>query len=105
MELSRRSTILTCENCGTELPEGASFCARCGTPVSVARIGPVHVPQAAPQAEEVPSRQGSALPQLRPTYAGFWLRAVAYLIDTIIVSITLALAGSFDSSAFIRFPD
>jgi len=30
---------------------------------------------------------------------------VAYLIDTVIVSLTLALAGSFDASAFIRLPD
>jgi len=105
MELSRRSAILTCENCGTEIPDGASFCARCGTPVSVAQIGPVYVPQAAPPAEEISSPQRFAVPQARPTYAGFWLRAVAYVVDTVILSLALALAGSFDPSAFIVFPD
>jgi uncharacterized RDD family membrane protein YckC len=105
MELSGRPTILTCENCGTELPEGASFCGRCGTPVSVAQIGPVYVPKTAPPAEEIPGPQRFSLPQVRTKYAGFWLRAVAYLIDTVIVSVALALAGSFDPSAFIVFPD
>jgi uncharacterized RDD family membrane protein YckC len=105
MESSRRPTILTCENCGTGLPDGASFCAHCGTPVSVAQIGPVHVPQAPPPTEEDSGPQHFALPQVRPTYAGFWLRAVAYLIDTVLLSLALALAGSFHSSAFIIYPD
>jgi len=105
MELSGRPTILTCENCGAELTDGVSFCAHCGTPVSVAQIGPVYVPKAAPPAEEIPGPQRFALPQARPTYAGFWLRAVAYFIDTVIISVTLALAGSFNPSAFIIFPD
>src|ERR1700680_3082714 len=105
MESRGRPTILTCENCGAELTDGVSFCAHCGTPVSVAQIGPVYVPKAAPPAEEVPGPQRFALPQARPTYAGFWLRAVAYFIDTVIISVALALAGSFDPSAFIIFPD
>src|SRR5216683_4014182 len=90
MELSRRPTILTCENCGTEVLDGTSFCARCGTPVSVAQIGPVYVPQALPPAEVVSVPQRFALPQVRPTYAGFWLRAIAFLIDRFILSLVFA---------------
>jgi uncharacterized RDD family membrane protein YckC len=105
MEASRGPTILTCENCGNELPDGASFCARCGSPVTVAQIGPVYVPPAPPPAEEIPSPQRFALPQVRPTYAGFWLRVVAYLIDSVIIGPALALAGSFDPSKFVIFPD
>ena len=45
------------------------------------------------------------MPQAHPAYAGFWLRAVAYLIDTVIISVALALVGSFHASAFIIFPD
>ncbi len=105
MEAPRRPTILICENCGTEIPEGTSFCARCGSPVNVAQIGPVYVPSAPPPAEEIRGPQISALPQVRPKYAGFWLRAVAYLIDSVIVSLAVALAGSFNPSAFIIFPD
>jgi uncharacterized RDD family membrane protein YckC len=105
MEASRRPAILTCENCGTGIPDGASFCARCGTPVSVAQIGPVYVPPAPPLAEEIPGPHQFALAQVRPTYAGFWLRAIAYLLDSVIVSVALALAGSFKPTAFIVFPD
>jgi uncharacterized RDD family membrane protein YckC len=105
VELFWRLAILTCENCARELPDGASVCARCGSPVSVAQIGPVHVPSAPPPAEEIPGPQRLPLLEERPAYAGFWLRAVAYLIDSVVVSVTLALAGSFNPSAFIIFPD
>ena len=97
--------ILTCENCGAVLPEGASFCTRCESPVSVAQLGPVYVPQTAPPAEEIPAQPRFAMPQAHPAYGGFWLRAVAYLIDTVIVSVALALVGSFYPSAFVIFSD
>ncbi len=105
MEKSTRRTILTCENCGTEIPEGASFCARCGSPLSVAQIGPVYVPAAPPSAEEIPGPQGFALPQARPTYAGFWLRAIASLIDRFILSLLFGLIASFRPAMFLIFPD
>ncbi len=105
MELSRRPTILTCENCGTEVQDGTSFCARCGTPVSVAQIGPVYVPQALPPAEVVSVPQRFALPQVRPTYAGFWLRAIAFLIDRFILSLVFGLIASFYSASMLVFPD
>ncbi len=73
--------------------------------MSVAQIGPVYVPPAPPPPEEIPGPQRFALPQVRPVYAGFWLRAVAYLIDSMIVSLPLLLAGSFAPSKFIIFPD
>jgi uncharacterized RDD family membrane protein YckC len=73
--------------------------------VSVAQIGPVHVPTAPPPPEEISGPQRIALPQVRPAYAGFWLRAVAYLIDSAIVSFPLLLVGSFNPSKFIIFPD
>jgi uncharacterized RDD family membrane protein YckC len=105
MELSGRPAILTCENCGAELPEGASFCAHCGSPVSVAQIGPVYVPQAAPPPEEIPGPRRFALPQTHPTYAGFWLRAVASLIDRIILSFIFGLIASFRPAMFLILPD
>jgi uncharacterized RDD family membrane protein YckC len=105
LEFSRRLTILTCENCGTELPDGTSFCARCGTPVSVAQIGPVYVPQAPPPAEEVPGSQHFALPQVRPTYAGFWLRAIAFLIDNFLLSLIFGLIASFRPDVFLILPN
>jgi uncharacterized RDD family membrane protein YckC len=73
--------------------------------VSVAQIGPVYVPQSAQPPEIVPAVPGlSALPP-RPAFAGFWLRAVAYLIDTILISLVFGLIASFYPSTFIKFPD
>ena len=105
MESSRRPTILTCENCGKELPEGASFCAQCGTPLSVAQIGPVHVPAAPPPVDAIPGPQRFALPQVRPSYAGFWLRAVASVIDRVILSFIFVLMASFRPAMFLILPD
>ena len=73
--------------------------------MSVAQIGPVYVPQSAQTAEILPAiPELTALPP-RPAFAGFWLRAVAYLIDTLLISLVFGLAASFYPSTFIKFPD
>jgi uncharacterized RDD family membrane protein YckC len=82
-----------------------SFCARCGTPLSVAQIGPVHVPANPPAVEQIPVPAQFALPQLRPGYAGFWLRAVSSLIDRVILSSIFGLLSSFRPAVFLIFPD
>lgn len=56
-----------CTRCGATIDEGAAFCPSCGNPV-------VPVSAAAPVAE------------VRTAYAGFWLRFVAWLIDSLILS-------------------
>jgi uncharacterized RDD family membrane protein YckC len=68
-------------------------------------LGPVFVPQSAQPPEEIPALPQLAPPQTHPNYAGFWLRAAAYLLDTIFISLVLAMAASFHPSAFIIFPD
>jgi uncharacterized RDD family membrane protein YckC len=55
-----------CTNCGVGLYEGAAFCSACGRPV---RAG---MAEAAPR---------------RVAYAGFWLRALALLIDSLVLAI------------------
>jgi len=97
------SAILSCEKCGAEIPEGTSFCAQCGTPLSVAQIGPVSVTPSLPTAEIPSPPEASALPQL--IYAGFWLRAIAYLLDTILVSLVFGFIGSFYPAVFLKVPD
>ena len=97
---------MTCEKCGGDIPEGASVCARCETPVSVAQIGPVYVPQTAEAPEAGPAiRELSASLPPRPAFAGFWLRAIAYSIDTVLISLVLGLVASFYPSTFMKFPD
>ena len=73
--------------------------------MSVAQIGPVYVPQSAQPPQVIPAlSELSRLPP-RPAFAGFWLRAVAYLIDTVLISLVLGLIASFYPSIFIKFPD
>jgi hypothetical protein len=38
-----------CTNCGTSLPEGAKFCAKCGSPVSVIPVQQAEQPQSTDQ--------------------------------------------------------
>jgi uncharacterized RDD family membrane protein YckC len=103
--LSWRTAILTCEKCEAEIPEGASVCPKCEAPVNVSQIGPVYVPQNAQPPDVIP-----AIPELsklppRPAFAGFWLRAVAYLFDTVLISLVFGLIASFYPTTFIKFPD
>jgi uncharacterized RDD family membrane protein YckC len=65
----------------------------------------VHVPQAPPAAEEIAAPQRFALPQARPTYAGFWLRSASSVIDRIILSSVFGLISSLRPGLFLIFPD
>ncbi len=62
-----------CSNCGTENNDAAQFCSSCRTPLHPGA-------QLAPQRATV-------------VYAGFWLRFVASIIDTIILSLGGAVIG------------
>jgi uncharacterized RDD family membrane protein YckC len=72
-----------CTRCGQNVPEGNRFCQGCGQEVGVA----------------APAAQNTALPPplvnaARPiSYAGFWLRFVAYLIDGVILGIPFGLVA------------
>lgn len=80
-----------CSKCGANLAAGAVFCGSCGTPAGSPAIPAM--PQAA-----VPAYAGASAgtPYTDPaglvvsrgfTYAGFWLRLVAALIDGVITGI------------------
>ena len=87
-----------CQSCGVALKPGARFCESCGQPVQAQSmvITPVQaaVPVAAPAVAVVPQQvpgnyppaQG-AIPVFGTRYAGFWIRFVAYMIDSIIVTV------------------
>lgn len=79
-----------CSKCGNPVTEGGAFCGACGQPVSVQPAAPAPA-NAAPSYAAAPSAAIPAAtyapghaPLLAP-YAGFWLRAVAYLLDSIIL--------------------
>lgn len=91
---------MTCEKCEAQIPDGASVCPRCETPVSVAQIGPVYVPQSTHPPEIIPRiHELSTLPP-RPAFAGFWLRAMACAIDTILIGAIFLLMASFFPATF-----
>jgi uncharacterized RDD family membrane protein YckC len=96
-----------CSRCGATLLDGAAFCTACGQPAAVAVTSPTPagVPVAtspsvpAPVWHDPSSSQVWALPTVGPTvlYAGFWLRVVAAIIDSI------ALAIPFTPIVFLLF--
>lgn len=77
-----------CSQCGTSLSDAAAFCSACGQPVpgvGVAGVpSPVVAPTAAPVAVPVAAYAAARAPV---AYAGFWLRFVALIIDSIVMSI------------------
>jgi uncharacterized RDD family membrane protein YckC len=84
-----------CNRCGGQNLPGTQFCAHCGSPLALGNSPP------APQdfAPAVTTPAGFAAPAYHlavQPYAGFWLRVVAAIIDTIIVQavvwpVTLAI--------------
>jgi uncharacterized RDD family membrane protein YckC len=97
-----------CSKCGAQISEGASFCSNCGTPVPNAGSAspqppavqppsqpPAEFPQQPPSAYQAPApAPGYPPPQaaasaVRVAYAGFWLRLIAYIIDSLILGLVL----------------
>jgi uncharacterized RDD family membrane protein YckC len=81
-----------CSKCGNQLTAGSAFCQVCGTPVPAA--APVGAFPAPGVAELMPGAGAAAaavsphwLPVPTRTYAGFWLRFVAFIIDGLILSV------------------
>jgi uncharacterized RDD family membrane protein YckC len=73
-----------CSKCGSEVAPGTTFCGSCGTPVGK----PAAI---TPAVTGVPVYTGVVAPATAPgvSYAGFWLRFVAHLIDGIIIGIAI----------------
>jgi uncharacterized RDD family membrane protein YckC len=72
---------LHCPKCGTELPEGAATCPACGESVSDLAVSVRGIPATS---EQLGIRGQVA-------YAGFWLRVVAYLIDSLLLGVVLGI--------------
>jgi uncharacterized RDD family membrane protein YckC len=90
-----------CSKCGTNLADNATFCTSCGTQISSAPAlapagSPLPLNSGAPAAV-VPSAYAGSVPPVyvqpgyvpvaQVAYAGFWLRVLAYLIDTIVLGV------------------
>ena len=62
---------MNCPNCGAAMEEGAGFCGSCGQRLGSTETG------------------WGAAPNVQVAYAGFWLRAIAYVIDNLILGFVL----------------
>jgi uncharacterized RDD family membrane protein YckC len=72
---------LYCPKCGSEVTEGAISCGACGQPIA---RGENSEPDASPETASTMAR--------RPmVYAGFWLRAAAYLLDSIVLGFVVGI--------------
>ncbi|MGC2420570.1 MAG: RDD family protein [Candidatus Acidiferrales bacterium] len=67
-----------CSRCGSVVADGTLFCAACGQPVA-------GVPGAPASTAPVVSQPVIATARKPVAYAGFWLRFVAIIIDSIVV--------------------
>jgi uncharacterized RDD family membrane protein YckC len=74
-----------CSKCGAAMAHGAAFCSNCGLSFSVRSAAPMTGAVAA-----VPGYAGvAAIPRVE--YAGFWLRFLAFLIDSVVMGIGFVL--------------
>ncbi len=84
-----------CPSCGTHNESGANFCVKCGArlPADGAPGSAQAVPSAV--APGAGSRvESQSMPYSGPLYAGFWKRAVAYVLDWIVLYI-IFFSGAF----------
>jgi uncharacterized RDD family membrane protein YckC len=80
---------LFCPKCGATIASGTAFCGNCGNPVVQHAIANPTVHPAYPPSSPVSPYSGVAGFQNMQNfpYADFWLRALAHLIDGLIVSV------------------
>ncbi len=94
---------MTCLSCGYDNPAKSLFCLRCGSPTPAAQRGPDEASAAAAPPPPAPAVSVSPSPPAAPatsssaqgpsstpsgaTYAGFWVRFFAAVIDGIIIGV------------------
>jgi uncharacterized RDD family membrane protein YckC len=75
---------LFCSKCGIAVPADSAFCQSCGTAVPRPSIAGYSSSSVSPHAGV-----GAIAYASNVTYAGFWLRLVAYLVDHLILGIAV----------------
>ena len=88
-----------CSHCGAKLTEADQYCYRCGAPVTPIDVA---APKPTPVATQVPPPTTPAYAGDIFSYAGFWKRFAAWLLDVIILFfIGLAVGYAFDFVYFL----
>jgi uncharacterized RDD family membrane protein YckC len=70
-----------CKKCGSELPDGAQYCPKCGTPV---------------EAQEAPASTATPVAVVASglKLAFWWERFVAWLIDVVLIGVVLGIVST-----------
>ncbi len=83
-----------CSKCGANVADGVAFCGACGLPMTGYSVGQGVAAGAPPaQVYNPPVQQGWQAAAVRPAvaYAGFWLRFIALIIDTMVLWVVRAI--------------
>jgi uncharacterized RDD family membrane protein YckC len=94
-----------CSKCGASVADTAGFCPSCGQPTGAVAGG--QQPMAAVGGAPLPAMAPGWAARPGVTYAGFWLRFVAWIIDQIVLVfigfvVTLPFAASLPMGIFMR---
>jgi uncharacterized RDD family membrane protein YckC len=96
-----------CSKCGASVADSAAFCPSCGQPTGAVPAGerPAAAVAGAPVSGPAMAPGWAARPSV--SYAGFWLRVVAFIIDAIVLqfirlAVTLPFAASLSMRMFMR---
>ena len=79
-----------CSKCGANVADGTAFCSACGQPMVGFSVGQAAAAPPPPPGGTVyapPAQAGWQAPAAGPavSYAGFWLRFVAFIIDSLLL--------------------
>ena len=76
-----------CSKCGSPVAPNTAFCQICGTPASLTPAPAIPGAEVAPPMLSTGTISPHWLPPTTRTYAGFWLRFVAHMIDSLLLGV------------------
>ena len=83
---------MNCSKCGVEVSSGAAYCSACGQSLTSQQMTGHEAPEdhsgEDPRSFERPAAPGAA----SFSYAGFWLRLAAYILDSLLLGFTAGIA-------------
>ena len=83
-----------CSKCGTTLTEGAAYCSGCGAPVAGATPASTMTPGSDEPLRTAPDPSGLTA-RTTASYAGFWLRLIALVLDSILLFLPFTFIVGF----------
>jgi uncharacterized RDD family membrane protein YckC len=78
-----------CSKCGGTIAANTAFCQACGNAVQPALAAAPMTPAGAPLGATTGAVSPHWLPPVTRAYAGFWLRVVAHIIDSLLLGVVV----------------